>query len=538
MSTQKIEGDLQTSPTQQPQDQSEEEPKDKPEQEVKVEPPIVSAGQNEDANVSQDDDLEEGEIKDDDDDDDDEDENDDETDRLTGNKSSVSEKSKHDSDSASESRSRKSSTSSSSPSSSSSSSSPSSSSTSSSSHRSPHSAKSRSIIGDRTPTKSSIDGDASSDAKRSSARSILTGSKNEKAAKLISMRSKLLEARSREIEMKFQKNRGKIVVPPSSTPSPTTISLITAPSQTVKNVKMTVTKPSIQYSENDPSTRAKRVEPSVFEYESRKTSRSKSSKKKRKKSSSSSSKKRKKLKTSSSSKKVSAVDSQSRATSVTEKSPAQDVVNESQPPPDHQGPRTPPDNQVLTLDDEQVEWPSYLIKMTITQPSISYSVNPDSVIDSKNTKKSDTADLNNDFDWYYDHFIRSLEMEHYQAQHQACTVMLSSGDYDQAALDQWLEQRGFIRQIQEEEDVDSKSNRNGESEEAAPTESEQKDPEEKETLPRPSTKPKVTVLKCLKEVILPNGRRLPPGTIQKIVHPFPRTERVAPDIMSTFMDIF
>jgi len=310
------------------------------------------------------------------------------------------------------------------------------------------------------------------------------------------MRAKLLEARSREIEMKFQKSRSTITSSPSISVISSSASVLSRPS----NLKTTIAKPPITYAENpNPTSPAGTPPPKV-----------KKPKKRKKKSSHSSSKHKKRAKS---------ADSPKKGTPSTTKDTNQP---ESTNDIDCQGPRTPPDNQVLSLEDEQIEWPSYLIKMTVTQPSISYSVNPASVIESTQPiPGSEMADLNSDYHWYYNYLL-GMDLSKAQAHHQACSIILSTGDYDDQRLDKFLEQRGFIR-----EPTSPKLDTDGAD----------KSRNVNQTLQQRSVEPVVTTLRLNREIILPNGKVLPRGTIQKIVHPFPRTDRVVPDIRTPFFDL-
>lgn len=207
---------------------------------------------------------------------------------------------------------------------------------------------------------------------------------------------------------------------------------------------------------------------------------------------------------------------------------------------DHQGPRTPPDNHVVTLEDEQIEWPSHLIKMTTAQPSIPYSINPGSIVDyrkdvkkispikrrsstsssnwQKNRKKHKDdgknsslsppsnekviesisspykysalteSDLDSDFAWFLNYFIDSFGMDLNQAQHQSYSAIISGHTYDPVVLEKWLNSRGYTKF-------------------------------------KPSKhSPKYTMIKSQKEIVLPNGHILPPGTIEKVVHPYPKMD--------------
>lgn len=347
---------------------------------------------------------------------------------------------------------------------------------------------------------------------------------SEKAAKLISMRTRLLEARSREIELKFQKNKGKFYSPPSPVLSPTI---------NQKNLKMTVTKPSISYSENP-----------------------------------------------------------------------------NPPPFECQGPRTPPDNHVVTIDDKQIEWPSYLIKTTSTQPSITYSVNPNAKKVSKRKKSSLTSpierkkhkveaknipvaspprktvsplalkysyprphetDLNFDYRWYYDYFVNSLEMDHNQAEHQAYYSIISAGSYERETIDRWLISRGFSKQSSpncdgqklpttptleevissryesrhilsvKKEEADVPEQESGSAEvlngiiDKGDGSTEKQHEKTEGLIGLRSLKPEITILKCQREIVLPDGQVLPPGTIQKIVHPYPKLDS---ELLGPYFDFF
>lgn len=341
-------------------------------------------------------------------------------------------------------------------------------------------------------------------------------------ARLVSMRAKLLEARSREIEMKFQKTKS---LAPSSPipPGPT------------RNLKTTIAKPPITYCENpnpinivEPSKDSKKK--SKKQKSTRHVSKQSSKKSKKRKKKSSSSKKRKKSKTSETPKKSTNSSDNIKTTSSKDIELPIDAT-------DRQGPRTPPDNHVLTLDDKQIEWPSYLIKMTTTQPSISYSVNPDSVIETNSTDRSDSADLYADYSWYYNYFVNTFEMDKTQAQHQACSAIISSGNYDDEVLNKWLEQRGLTKQsttdLDENKETFPFSPKDENSQQNHPS-----DQSASAKLPFRPTRPHVTTLKSQREIVLPNGKVLPVGTIQKIVHLYPRTDRVAPDIVSTYYDLY
>lgn len=458
---------------------------------------------------------------------------------------------------------------------------------------------------------------------------------SEKAAKLISMRTRLLEARSREIELKFQKNKLK-----SSPPPP-----ILSPNSDQKNIKMTVAKPSISYSENPnpppfvesiavPDEDEKEVESgteigkekekkkikSKQKHEGKEKKQKKKSKKRKKKLSS---KKRKKSKSSSSAKKL-AIEPKP------ETPPELDLpLGNNKASVDHQGPRTPPDNHVMTLDDEQIEWPSHLIRTTLTQPSITHSVNPDSVADptnqdtrrvSKRRKSTLTSpterkrykidgksmsissplrknaspltiktdddqsarkysyprpneiDLNFDYRWYYNYFVNSLEMDHNQAQHQACFAIISAGSYEQETLDRWLISRGYSRQsspicdgqkppatptieevitsryesrhdhsIKMEDVNDSEKQESSSAEDVTNTNDENGEDIEKPcektegSISLRPLKPKITTLKSQREIVLPNGQVLPPGTIQKIVHPYPK---LGSELLGPYFDFY
>lgn len=462
----------------------------------------------------------------------------------------------------------------------------------------------------------------------------------EKAAKLISMRTRLLEARSREIELKFQKNKSKITPPPPPPPPPTLSQDIDQ-----KNLKMTVAKPAISYSENPnpppfvesltkPDEADKGIESSVETDKEKEKKKTKSKKKQIKEKEKRLKKKSKKKKKKSSSKKRKKVKSLAVA-----KKPAIELKPETPPeiePPidsskatlDHQGPRTPPDNHVMTLNDEQIEWPSHLIRTTVTQPSITYSVNPDSVNeltndDSKGTfkrrrrstltspserkrykieeKYSSTTspprktvspfpfktdddqptrkysylrpyetDLNFDYRWYYNYFVNSLEMDHNQAQHQAYHAMISAGSYEQEALDRWLISRGFIKQSSPicdgqklpatptlEEIITSRfvTRRGSQNNEENLNDTEEKESSEvtasnndenggcieklhdraEGSINLRPLKPEITIIKSQREIVLPNGQVLPPGTVQKIVHPYPKLDS---ELLGPYFDFF
>ena len=338
-------------------------------------------------------------------------------------------------------------------------------------------------------------------------------------ARLVSMRARLLEARSREIEMKFQKNK--------SQSASSTISSLASIQQ--HGLKTTVSKPPITYAENPNPVDVEfssdsRDHSNKDKVESRERKRKRSIKRsKKKKKKSSSSRKVKKMKTTENLKKSRADDSK------------ESNSNDLEPPfdnVDRQGPRTPPDNQVLTIDDKQIEWPSYLIKMTITQPSISYSVNPDSVMDSSSSDRNDTADLNLDYNWFYNYFLDVQEMDKTQAQHQALSALITSSNYDDDLLNKWLEHRGLSRlsNDRDEDDVFPPNELNDDQ----PVSGDQ----DGRTLKFRPISPRITMLKSQRETVLPNGKILPPGTIQKIVHPYPKTERVVPDVMSACFDLY
>lgn len=335
-------------------------------------------------------------------------------------------------------------------------------------------------------------------------------SNNNHQARLVTMRAKLLEAKSREIEMKFQKKKVH------SLPSLSTITPLTA----IGNLKTTVSKPSITYAENpnpvDPPSRNERRSKSSKRSDSREKSKAKKLAKKRKRKSSSK-KKKKRVKTSQASRKSKTSD---KANSV-----STDPSNENL---DRQGPKTPPDNQVVTLDDEQVEWPSYLIKMTITQPSISYSVNPDSIGDLNPTSRSENSDLNADFSWFQNYLVNTFDMDKLQAQNQASTILISAKNYDKDVVDCWLEQQGFSRQHNPAEVAEVQLKEiedNGVAREYPP-------------IPIRDTKPPDTILRSHREITLPNGKVLPRGTIQRIVHPYPKAGRVTPDPAIPFIDLY
>lgn len=351
---------------------------------------------------------------------------------------------------------------------------------------------------------------SSSDDESSSRHSLVRSSRSRRTstnqhAQLLTRRAKLLEAKSREIEMKFQKIRSSI----TSSPSISVISSAGSIHTRLSNLRTTHAKPPITYAEN-PNPRS--VSP---------VSRLDKKSKKRKKKSSPKKKKRSKTE------KFEKPDKNEKhekveKTDSAKKSKSHDNAIEAPCDVDHQGPRTPPDNQVLSLDDEQIEWPSYLIKMTITQPSISYSVNPASVMEpSQQVQCNDTADLNSDYYWYYNYFL-SMEMSKAQAHHQACCLVISSGNYDEQKLDRFLEQRGFIRQSTspklDNDEADKLKGANS-------------------GVQHRTTEPSITTLRLNREIILPNGKVLPRGTIQKIVHPFPRTDRVVPDIRTPYFDM-
>jgi len=430
--------------------------------------------------LNEDDELEEGELKDDDDDDEDEDENE----KVEEEEAAKSRSSSSDDDSPERPQSSSSSTS-----------------------ESCSSPSSTSISKDKSSSKcSSRIGSHASSASRNSASydrhnkiSLFLSREDrcraawdrerqdpsEKAAKLISMRTKLLEARSREIELKFQKNR------PTLTHS--------QPLSVLTLTKMTITKPSISYSEN-PSANL-REELSVIEKSSEKSKPQSEDKLKNQKKKS---KKKKKKRRPPKKHKKHKNDSVVKDQSVECKHSSEDlrVAHDNQ---DRQGPRTPPDNNVMTLEDEQVEWPSHLIKMTIALPSISYSVNPrildsssgdqskqihpkrreNSIVSPEYSKRVKThaspvpdsssqisisphvykmdenishrkysppkyvvhgPDLNYDYSWYCAYFVKSFEMDHHQAQHQALFAIMTSGTYSQETLEKWLSIRGFTRE--------------------------------------------------------------------------------------------
>lgn len=470
------------------------------------------------------DDLEEGELKDDDDDDDD----DDEVNGVGKDKSNASRL--HSSPSRSRSSSKDSILSSNSSKDEKSSQSKhkarsqsSSSSSRSSISKDPSSSKSSSRIGSHNSplTRSSSSNYDPSRIKRLSSARLPSNDRyrssrdrdrqdpSEKAAKLISMRTKLLEARSREIEMKLNKNRNVVI------PSQKLTLTLSGPQRVVK---MTIAKPTISYSEN-PNPPPPEISLNEAIKAKKDEEHAKKEKKKRKKKKKHSSKKVKRRKT------LSPNIKETVNTNV-------NTIQEEVPPPyqntDHQGPRTPPDNHVLTLDDRQIEWPSHLIRMTTTIPSISYSVNPKSLLettkgdrDKRDTKKqkkslklavngkrkkrredrsssssssstssssssSSTSssssssssssvshsqygnhphgkppaqarsivqpkvysiDLNADYLWYYDYFINSYGMSQSQAQHQAYSAVVSAGIYKDSDTDKWLSQRGMSRDI-------------------------------------------------------------------------------------------
>lgn len=628
-------------------------------EQTNTEESIKSQGQVSADSALNEDDLEEGELKDDDDDDDDDDD-------VYGRNDKESKKSE-----GSTSKSPSSSSSSPPPSPSSESKEPSSSRSSSRGGSNIDSSKSRSSSRINSDDRFKFGRDRGRDRDKDKL------DPNEKAAKLISMRTALLEARSREIEMKFNKNKTKLTgIPKTQQP----LTLLKTPPPTAENLKMTITKPSISYAENP--NPPKYTPPEVEREQSESTRRSsksakreakeKKSKKTPKKSKKKSSpKKHKKHKSSNSARKSESVDARS---SPKDPEPLPYVETENQ------GPRTPPDNHVTTIDDEQIEWPSHLIRMTITQPSISYSVNPDSVMDpdrigppSHKRRKSSASisqlsspkpgspchyrhrkssrldrkysstskpaaygtDLNSDYEWCYNYFINSFDMSPVQAQQQAFVTMIAVNSYEKPALEKWLNTRGFtILSHEDEENPDSQDNINqtlsentdaissddkldlkssqstistivtriarnqvnrdideamdyrpdadvpesnetpslnsdstmeveakiepksdlvanveikkeddesqleqkpdcGKQEEEALIEKKPTDEPEAKIIPTISPnksivlrpiKPKITVLKSRREIVLPNGQVLPPGTIQKIVHPYPRLD--------------
>lgn len=175
-----------------------------------------------------------------------------------------------------------------------------------------------------------------------------------------------------------------------------------------------------------------------------------------------------------------------------------DIVSEDK---SLQGPKTPPDNHVLALNDEQIEWPSHLIKMTVAKPSLPYSINPSFVWTededkeekkpsrSKSKKKKHkhkssqkrrkgtklkTSSKSNgfslqtnskqplyfthsrpvscgttiemDFTWYYNYFKQSYDMDHNQALHQAFYAIITAGSYEENALNDWLNSRGLRKE--------------------------------------------------------------------------------------------
>lgn len=348
---------------------------------------------------------------------------------------------------------------------------------------------------------------------RSRSKRLHSPSNNNQQARLVTMRAKLLEAKSREIEMKFQKNKKSCLT--SASPISSTISLTTP-----RYLKTTIASPPITYAENpNPVSPDLRKKPKV----SKPKVSSKEKTKEKNKSAKKSSKKRKKKSSSSKKKKRSKRSETPKKHEISELKPAtsNEIAFDSMDP---HGPKTPPDNQVLTIDDEQVEWPSYLIKMTLTQPSISYSVNPDSVVGSNATEKPDTADLNADFIWYYNYFMTTYDMSKPQAQHQAYSIIVSSDCYGDDSLNRWLEQQGFSKQS-DNRDYILQREINGDS------------TKECSSLPLRTNKPAFTILKSLKDLTLPNGKILPRGTIQKIVHPYPRPDRVIPDVTNSFFDL-
>lgn len=342
----------------------------------------------------------------------------------------------------------------------------------------------------------------SSSSKISSRNSINDSKKFNQQARLVTMRAKLLEAKAREIEMKFQKKKPNI-----ATSSPLSAISAVLPS---RNLKTTVAKPPINYAENpnpvdlqpDPRKRPK-ASTSAKNDVKEKSKGSKKTSRKRKKSAH---KKKKRAKT-----------SERREL---KESPAHlDIAYDNA---DRQGPKTPPDNQVKTLEDEQVEWPSYLIKMTTTQPPISYSVNPDSVTEANSPERSDSADLNADFNWYYRYFLNSFDMDKSQAQHQASSLIISSGCYGTDKLNRWLEQQGYVKQMDTRDEIPTDTIGDAET----------------NSVQIRTNKPTFTFLKATREVTLPNGKVLPRGTVQKIVSPYPRSERMIPEVRSAHSDFY
>lgn len=602
-----------------------------------------TVSQNEEPN--EEDDLEEGELKDDDDDDDDD--VDDENENKSDGEASRLKTSSSEEDSPKRPASSPSPSSSSSPAPSSSSSSSSHAPSSDSKEQS--SSKSSSRIGSHHSSSSRNNSsifDKFQASRLGSARRLSEDryrgrdrereDPSEKAAKLISMRTRLLEARSREIELKFQKNKNKLTPPPPP---------ILSQDIDQKNLKMTVAKPSISYSENPnpspfvesitkPDEADKGTESGVETDKEKEKKKTKSKLKQGKEKEKRLKKKSKKKKKKSSSKKRKKVKSGPVA-----KKPAIELKPETPPeiePPidsskailDHQGPRTPPDNHVMTLDDEQIEWPSHLIRTTVTQPSITYSVNPDSVNeltndDSKGTFKRKRritltssaerkrykieekyssitspprktvspflyktdddqstrkysylrpceTDLNFDYRWYYNYFVNSLEMDHNQAQHQAYYAMISAGSYEQETLDRWLISRGFSKQSSPicdgqkqpatptlEEVITSRleARRGSQNKEENVNETEGKESSEVTAcnndengvgIEKPHDraegsinlrplKPEITIIKSQREIVLPNGQVLPPGTVQKIVHPYPKLDS---ELLGPYFDFF
>lgn len=339
---------------------------------------------------------------------------------------------------------------------------------------------------------------------------------NEKEAMLITMRTRLIEARSRELDLKLKKRFPSTSISCSTTSTiPTTITSKSIPDRpdalvtTLEDktfmwpgnlIKCTETEPVIQFSVNPWAS-----ENPIRDF----------------------------------------LVSKKMLDMPPISSPTEDIVTYET---SLQGPKTPPDNQVLTLTDEKIDWPSHLIKITSTKPFLQYSSNPDSekfklsIVDIKqeitSTKskskrkhkhrksphrkrsKLDKPEepinryyttgegIEMDFLWYYNYYRQSYEMDQNQATHQAFYAVITFGSYDHDALQQWLNSRDCSLASNEDavsfKDVDMDN-----------------------------SDLHFTVIKSHKEITLPNGQLLPSGTIQTFVHPNPRS---SVGISTTYVD--
>lgn len=118
-----------------------------------------------------------------------------------------------------------------------------------------------------------------------------------------------------------------------------------------------------------------------------------------------------------------------------------------------------------------------------------------------------------------------------QAQHQSLSSIVV-GDYPVDALEDWLRTKGYsLQSVTEGEKPNTNNDADNSQVKKIITRVDRHqvnqavgdNPDPPHLSPQP-IQPKCTTLKSHTRIVLPNGQVLPPGTIQKIVHPYPRPD--------------